>query len=93
MRNDLIVDGGQTPKIDFASDRIAPITVIADGFINYTDPHWLHDLVNHWARIDDVFHPEFLQNVIIVTSQEHRALADDIRVAFHHHGVSRRLLL
>ncbi|KAF2636358.1 hypothetical protein P280DRAFT_510592 [Massarina eburnea CBS 473.64] len=43
----------------------------------------IQNRVEGWSRIDDVFRPEFLQNVIFVASEERKSDIDSIRDTLH----------
>lgn len=54
------------------------MTVIADSLPSNLDQKWVQQLVDGWSQTDDVFRPEFLQNIIFVTSEEQKSGIDDI---------------
>lgn len=58
------------PQIDFPSDTIALMTVFALSQLDQSDRLWLRDLVINWGLNDDVYRPEFLRNLIFISSEQ-----------------------
>ncbi|KAH8710031.1 amidase signature domain-containing protein [Phaeosphaeriaceae sp. PMI808] len=61
------------PEIDFPADKIAPVAVITPSSTSLFNKDWIQSLVNEWSSTDDVFRPEFLQNIIILSTEQQHA--------------------